>query len=135
MGRSVLSLIRMSRREMNYSVVYPGRVSPQLRPQDIPDNVPLPPYYLSGEPQAQNSIDIKSEEEINRMRRTCQLAKSILTECQQLLKPGTTTDDIDKFVTELAFKARAYPSPLNYRNFPKSVCTSVNNCLSRNTRR
>jgi methionyl aminopeptidase len=40
---------------------------------------------------------------------------------------GRTTDDIDAMVHRLAIENNAYPSPLNYRGFPKSVCTSVNN--------
>lgn len=38
-----------------------------------------------------------------------------------------TTDEIDKLIHELCIANNAYPSPLNYRGFPKSVCTSVNN--------
>lgn len=38
-----------------------------------------------------------------------------------------TTEDIDDFVFNYTIQQGAYPSPLNYRNFPKSVCTSVNN--------
>ena len=37
-----------------------------------------------------------------------------------------TTDEIDRVVHEALVEAGAYPSPLNYYNFPKSVCTSVN---------
>lgn len=40
---------------------------------------------------------------------------------------GCTTDEIDAMVHSLAINNNAYPSPLNYRGFPKSVCTSVNN--------
>jgi methionine aminopeptidase len=40
---------------------------------------------------------------------------------------GRTTDDIDAVVHSLTIENNAYPSPLNYRGFPKSVCTSVNN--------
>lgn len=40
---------------------------------------------------------------------------------------GITTDEIDKFVHSESIKQGAYPSPLNYNRFPKSVCTSVNN--------
>lgn len=40
-----------------------------------------------------------------------------------------TTDELDKFVHSLIIKEQAYPAPLNYRGYPKSVCTSVNNVL------
>jgi methionyl aminopeptidase len=38
-----------------------------------------------------------------------------------------TTDEIDEFVYNEAISSKAYPSPLRYSGFPKSVCTSVNN--------
>lgn len=38
-----------------------------------------------------------------------------------------TTDDIDAIVHQLCIENQVYPSPLNYKHFPKSVCTSVNN--------
>merc|ERR1719193_2053786 len=85
---------------------------------------------MSGDPGNQNQIiDIKNEKAIEGMRRACKLARRILDECAQMVEPGITTDRIDKLVTDLSFAADAYPSPLNYRNFPKSVCTSVNNCI------
>ena len=43
------------------------------------------------------------------------------------LKEGATTEDIDRVVHQAAISFGAYPSPLNYKGFPKSVCTSVNN--------
>ena len=39
------------------------------------------------------------------------------------------SDDIDKFIFNSCMDLGVYPSPLNYRGFPKSVCTSVNNCV------
>ena len=42
-------------------------------------------------------------------------------------QPGITTEEIDHLVHHLTVSHGAYPSPLNYRGFPKSVCTSVNN--------
>ena len=42
-------------------------------------------------------------------------------------KVGVTTQDIDQIVHQAAISFGAYPSPLNYKKFPKSVCTSVNN--------
>lgn len=38
-----------------------------------------------------------------------------------------TTDEIDEFVHQMCVDNEAYPSPLMYHNFPKSICTSVNN--------
>lgn len=40
-----------------------------------------------------------------------------------------TTDDIDKFVHDTIIKQGAYPTPIGFMGFPKSVCTSVNEVL------
>ena len=45
------------------------------------------------------------------------------------MKPGITTNDIDVLVHDLTIEAGAYPSPLNYHGYPKSVCTSVNEVI------
>lgn len=44
-------------------------------------------------------------------------------------QPSVTTDEIDKAVHKMIIDAGAYPSPLGYGGFPKSVCTSVNECI------
>lgn len=45
------------------------------------------------------------------------------------MKAGTTTDEIDKMIHSFIIENDAYPSPLNYSNFPKSLCTSVNEVI------
>ena len=42
---------------------------------------------------------------------------------------GITTDEIDQAVHQMIIDNGAYPSPLGYGGFPKSVCTSVNECI------
>jgi Xaa-Pro aminopeptidase len=49
--------------------------------------------------------------------------------CCSLWQPGITTDEIDKAVHQMIIENGAYPSPLGYCGFPKSVCTSVNECI------
>eukprot|EP00092_Neocalanus_flemingeri_P030434 GFUD01033036.1.p1 GENE.GFUD01033036.1~~GFUD01033036.1.p1 ORF type:complete len:325 (-),score=80.48 GFUD01033036.1:89-1063(-) len=116
--------------DKTYSVVKPGSVSPRLKPSELPQHVRPPPYYLTGvPPQSPNYHEVKTAESIQCMREACSLARRVLTEASKLAKVGNTTDLIDELVTQLSFEAGAYPSPLNYRNFPKSVCTSVNNCV------
>jgi len=51
------------------------------------------------------------------------MAREILDLAAEHVKPGVTTDEIDRIVHEATIERGAYPSPLNYRNFPKSVCT------------
>jgi len=45
------------------------------------------------------------------------------------VKPGVTTDEIDRIVHEACIERECYPSPLNYYEFPKSCCTSVNEVI------
>jgi Metallopeptidase family M24 len=69
---------------------------------------------------------------IAKMRRVSKLAASILRHAGTLCKPGVTTEEIDQQVHAMAVKYNAYPSPLYYGDpipFPKSVCTSVNECV------
>lgn len=61
------------------------------------------------------------------MRDSCRVAAEILAKCGQLVEPGISTDEIDKFAHDEIIKANSYPSPLRYEGFPKSICTSVNN--------
>lgn len=54
---------------------------------------------------------------------TTQLGREILDIAAAAIRPGITTDEIDEIVHKATIERNAYPSPLNYRNFPKSVCT------------
>ena len=57
------------------------------------------------------------------------MAAEILKMAGDFVKPGMTTNDIDVFVHEETIKRGAYPSPLNYHHYPKSVCTSLNEVI------
>ncbi len=71
-------------------------------------------------------IKIKSPKEIALIRESCRLAAEILDRACEMVKPGITTEELNTFVHEMTLNRGAIPSPLNYHNFPKSVCTSVN---------
>jgi methionyl aminopeptidase len=73
-----------------------------------------------------SNIEIMAPASVDRMRIACRLAGETLVEVGKHIRPGITTDDINTLVHELTVKQDAWPSPLNYRGFPKSVCTSVN---------
>ncbi|MGH0148140.1 UNVERIFIED_CONTAM: hypothetical protein FKN15_070008 [Acipenser sinensis] len=76
-----------------------------------------------------SQIKILSSEDIEGMRVVCKLAREVLDVASLMIKPGITTEEIDHAV-HLACTARnCYPSPLNYYNFPKSCCTSVNEVI------
>lgn len=63
------------------------------------------------------------------MRKVGRLAREVLDVAAKAAKPGVTTDEIDRIVHEACIERGAYPSPLNYRGFPKSCCTSVNEVI------
>ena len=64
-----------------------------------------------------------------KMRAAGKLAAEVLNYAGTLVKPGITTEEIDAAVHAMIVAAGAYPSPLNYGGFPKSVCTSLNECI------
>ncbi|XP_060536711.1 methionine aminopeptidase 1D, mitochondrial [Cylas formicarius] len=109
----------------NYELVYPKEISPR---NHVPDHIQKPSYFQTGNPSENvPMVEIKTDEQIKRMKKSCILAANILHTVGEHIKIGQTTDEIDKLVHELTIKSGAYPSPLNYKHFPKSVCTSVNN--------
>ena len=57
------------------------------------------------------------------------LSRKVLDFAGLLVKAGVTTDYIDEQVHKFIIDSKAYPSPLNYYNFPKSICTSVNEVI------
>jgi methionyl aminopeptidase len=75
------------------------------------------------------SVDIKSPKEIELMRKVCRLAAETLLLVGEKLRVGMTTDEIDRIVHADTLRQGARPAPLNYKGFPKSVCTSVNDIV------
>lgn len=94
----------------------------------VPAHIARPDYATTGEPLGENanSIHINSPAEIKAIRAACKLGRAALDLAAAHVKPGVTTDEIDAIVHDFIIKNDAYPSPLNYRFFPKSCCTSVN---------
>lgn len=60
------------------------------------------------------------------MKVACKLGREVLDEAARVCDVGVTTDEIDRIVHEACIERDCYPSPLNYYEFPKSCCTSVN---------
>jgi methionyl aminopeptidase len=75
------------------------------------------------------NIIIKQKDQIEQMRRACRLASQTLEETAKILRAGITTEEINIFVHNYTIGKGAIPAPLNYRGFPKSVCTSLNNVV------
>ncbi|KAA8985123.1 type I methionyl aminopeptidase [Halospina sp. K52047b] len=75
------------------------------------------------------SVQIKTAEEIEKMRVACRLAASVLEMIGEHVKPGVTTEELDRICHEYIVEHGATPAPLNYKGFPKSVCISVNQVI------
>ena len=73
------------------------------------------------------AINIKTPDEIEKMRVAGQLASEVLQMIGEHVKPGVTTQEINDICHDhIVNQQKAIPAPLNYRGFPRSVCTSIN---------
>ena len=76
------------------------------------------------------AIDIKTSEEISKMRVAGKLAAEVLEMIGEYVKPGVSTGELDRICHDFITKEQsAIPAPLNYNGFPKSICTSVNHVI------
>ena len=72
-------------------------------------------------------VDIKSKTDIEKMRIAGKLASEVLEMIGQHVKPGISTEELDQICHRyIVEEQNAIPAPLNYKGFPKSICTSVN---------
>jgi len=71
-------------------------------------------------------IIIKSEQEIVTMRQSGKVTGRILNELEDFIRPGITTEAIDKYVSEIIRKSGMTPTFLGYNGYPASVCASIN---------
>lgn len=74
-------------------------------------------------------INIKSESEIESMRKAGKLAAQVLNLAETLIEEGVSTQKINDICHQYTIDKGAISAPLNYQGFPKSVCTSVNNVV------
>ncbi len=72
-------------------------------------------------------VTIKTPEEIEKMRVAGRLAAEVLRMIRPYVQPGITTGELDRLCHDYIVNVQqAVPAPLNYRGFPRSICTSVN---------
>jgi methionyl aminopeptidase len=96
----------------------------------VPPHIARPPYARTGRvPESPHFVAINGKEQIDAIRKSAQLARNVLDLACSSAKVGMTTNDIDDIVHDAIIKAGAYPSPLNYAGFPKSVCSSINEVI------
>ena len=73
------------------------------------------------------AISLKTPEELEKMRVAGRLAAEVLDMIGPHVVPGVTTDELDRICHDyMVNQQKTIPAPLNYRGFPKSICTSVN---------
>jgi len=75
------------------------------------------------------SIKIKTAEEIEKMRAAGKLAAEVLEMIEPHVKAGVTTEELDQICHKFITDNGAYPAPLDYHGFPKSICTSINHIV------
>ena len=74
-------------------------------------------------------IKLHDAADFEAMRKAGRLAAEALDLFLPLVKPGVTTEALDKVAFEFAMDHRAYPAPLGYRGYRKSICTSINHVV------
>lgn len=115
----------------------PGKLSPK---RTVPESIPRPDYAT--DPAGNSKLEdaergkedaapeVKTPAQIEGMRAACKVGREVLDIAAKAVRPGVTTDELDRIVHEATVERGAYPSPLGYRGFPKSVCTSVNEVIT-----
>jgi methionyl aminopeptidase len=103
----------------------PGRISAQ---RQVPAQIKRPEYVGKKYPRI-GEPNVKDAETIERMRVAGRIAAQALAEVGRHIVPGVTTDDLDQVGHDFLVGHGAYPSTLGYRNYPKSLCTSLNEVI------
>ena len=102
----------------------PGKPTPIRK---VPASIERPEYAWKDEVQENVGEPlIQTAETIERMRETSKIAANALAVAGAAVKPGVTTDEIDRVAHEFMCDHGAYPSTLGYRGFEKSCCVSLN---------
>ena len=86
-------------------------------------------YKQRAAPAKPRGVILKTPEQIAGIRKSCRLTHDILDMLETRIAPGITTEQINTWVHEMTLAHGATPAPLNYRGFPKSVCTSINEVI------
>src|SRR6476620_6716371 len=78
-------------------------------------------------------IQLHGPEAFEAMRKAGRLAAEALDLVADKVVPGVTTDALDKLMFDFAMDNKAYPAPLGYRGYRKSICTSINHVVCHGT--
>ncbi len=103
----------------------PGRLSPH---RQVPPHIARPEYVGKAEPTL-SGIDVYDEESIDLIRESGRIAAGAIDAVGDAIRPGVTTDELDRIGHDFLIANDAYPSTLGYRGFPKSLCSSINEVI------
>ena len=106
--------------------VQPGAISPR---RVVPESIARPDYADTGRPQKTTEPLVRDPALIDAMRTAGRVAAEVLAVAGRAVAPGVTTDELSELAHEECVRQGAYPSPLNYHGYPKSICTSVNEVI------
>jgi len=111
---------------ITYASVAPGVLSKR---RHVPASIARPEYVDRPAPAKYTGPEVKDAETIEKMRIAGRIAARAMETAAAAIAPGVTTDELDRIGHEYMLDHGAYPSPLGYRRFPKSLCTSVNEVI------
>jgi len=104
----------------------PGRPSPT---RAVPASIARPEYVGRHAPAENLAGDTYTPDEVERIRAAGRIAARAIDAAASAIRPGVTTDELDRIAHEYVVAHGAYPSTLGYRGYPKSSCTSVNEVI------
>jgi len=113
-------------RDSKTGYLTPGTISPSL---SVPTSITRPEYVGKKSPATWTGGNVKTLEQIEKIRRAGTLAAQAIELVGSHAKPGVTTDELDKVAHKFLIDNGAYPSTLGYRGYPKSICSSVNEII------
>lgn len=113
-------------RQLNSNPLSAGSVSPRLL---VPSHIGRPEYVGKPAPTPFTGSHIKTPIQIEKIRAAGKVAAQAIVLVGEQVRPGISTDELDRIAHEFIISQGAYPSTLGYRGYPKSSCTSINEVI------
>jgi len=104
----------------------PGSVTATLQ---VPAHIARPEYVGKAAPTPFDGSDVYSAEAVELIRASGRIAANAIVAVGEAIRPGVTTDELDRIGHQYVIDNDAYPSTLGYRGYPKSLCSSINEVI------